>query len=330
MKKGYGWQLISIVMLVLLVVMAGCAPKPAEEGKAEGEEKKEITYLTFASGSVGGAYYSLGGAIADTMSRVPGFQCVSESTGASIENGRLVASGQSQFGFMMSDAAYKAANGIEPFKEKLALKALFTMYPAPQHILTLKGSGIKSVPDMKGKRVSVDAAGSGCEATSKEILKAMGMTYDDIKVAFLSQPEAATAIKDGNVDALFWNFAYPGAVVLDVASVRDLELIPLPEDIMDKLASEFPYYRKGKIPAGTYKGVDEDIPALEVGNVIVVPAEMDEELAYTITKTLFDNVKSLAEVHPAAAQMDPATAWQTSIELHPGAAKYFKEIGSMK
>jgi TRAP transporter TAXI family solute receptor len=330
-RKVNSRQLISIVMLALLVVMAGCAPKPATEAdKPSEEEKKETVYLTFASGSVGGAYYSLGGAIADTMSRVPGFQCVSESTGASIENGRLVASGQSQFGFMMSDAAYKAVNGIEPFKEKLALKALFTMYPAPQHILTLKGSGIKSVPDMKGKRVSVDAAGSGCEATSKEILKAFGMTYDDIKVAFLSQPEAATAIKDGNIDALFWNFAYPGAVVLDVASARDIELIPLPEDIMDKLASQFPYYRKGKIPAGTYKGVDVDIPALEVGNVIVVPSDMDEELAYTITKTLFDNVKSLAEVHPAAAQMDPATAWQTSIDLHPGAIKYFQEIGTMK
>lgn len=329
-RKGYRWQLIGIVMLALLVVITGCTPQAAKEETPEAEGPKETVYLTFASGSVGGAYYSLGGAIADTMSRVPGFQCVSESTGASIENGRLVGSGESQFGFMMSDAAYKAANGIDPFKEKVPLKALFTMYPAPQHILTLKGSGIKSVPDMKGKRVSVDAAGSGCEATSKEILKAMGMSYDDIKVAFLSQPEAATAIKDGNIDALFWNFAYPGAVVMDVASVRDIELIPLPEDVMDKLAEEFPYYRKGRIPAGTYKGVDEDIPALEVGNVIVVHEDMDDELAYTITKTLFDNVKSLAEVHPAAAQMDPETAWQTSIELHPGAEKYFKEIGTLK
>ena len=84
----------------------------------------------------------------------------------------------------------------------------------------------------------------------------------------------------GNIDALFWNFAYPGAVVLDVASVRDIELIPLPEEVMDELAAKFPYYRKGKIPGGTYKGVDEDTPALEVGNVIVAHEDMDEELAY--------------------------------------------------
>lgn len=329
MKKGYRWQLIGIVMLVLLVVLAGCAPKPAEK-EAEEEKPAETVYLTFSSGSVGGVYYSLGGAIADTMSRVPGFQCVSESTAASIENCRLVGLGESEFGFAMNDAAYKAVEGIDPFDEKLPLKALFVVYPAPQHVLTLKGSGIKSVEDMKGKRVSVDAAGSGCEAMSKEILKAMGMSYDDIKVAFLSQPEAATAIKDGNIDALFWNFAYPGAVVLDVASVRDIELIPLPEEVMDELAAKFPYYRKGKIPGGTYKGVDEDTPALEVGNVIVAHEDMDEELAYTITKTLFDNVKSMGEVHPAALQMDPETAWKTPIEIHPGAARYFKEVGTLK
>ena len=320
-----------VLCLSLIFTLIACGEKPAEESEkpGNGEEVKQ-QYITFASGSVGGAYYSLGGAIADTVTKIPGIQCVSESTGASIENGRLVASGESQFGFMMSDAAYKAAEGIEPFDEKLDLKALFTMYPAPQHIITLKGSGIKSVPDMKGKKISVDAPGSGCEAMSKEILKAYDMTYDDINVAFLSQPEAATALKDGTIDALFWNFAYPGAVVMDVASARDIEMIPLPDDIMEKLADEFPYYSPGEIPAGVYEGVDYDTPALVVGNVIVVPSDMDDELAYEITKILFDNIKEMAEVHPAANQMDPETAWQTSIELHPGAEKYFKEIGTMK
>lgn len=330
MKKRKCW-LVLVLCCVLILTLSACGGKTTEQSQSpgNGDDAKGQQYITFASGSVGGAYYSLGGAIADTITTIPGIQCVSESTGASIENARLVASGESQLGFMMSDAAYKAVEGIEPFDEKLDLKALFTMYPAPQHIITLKGSGIKSVPDMKGKKVSVDAPGSGCEAMSKEIFKAFGMTYDDINVAFLSQPEAATALKDGTIDALFWNFAYPGAVVMDVASARDIEMIPLPDDIMEKLADEFPYYNKGMIPAGVYEGVDHDTPALVVGNVIVVSSDMDDDLAYEITKILFDNIKEMAEVHPAANQMDPQTAWQTSIELHPGAEKYFKEIGAI-
>ncbi|MDK2855497.1 MAG: uncharacterized protein PWQ86_710 [Bacillota bacterium] len=330
--KNVCWRSVTVVCVLLLLVLVagGCAPKPTAEGGEAGEEKKETTYLTFASGSVGGAYYPLGGGIADILSELPGIQCVSESTGASIENARLVASGESQLGFMMGDAAYKAVQGIEPFKEKLPLKALFSMYPAPEHIVTLKNSGINSVEDLKGKRVSVDAPGSGCEAMAREILKAHGMSYDDIEEAYLSQPEAATALKDGTVDAVFWNFAYPGAVVMDVASARDIKLIPIREEILDKLTKEFPYYVKGKIPAGTYKGVDQDVPALEVGNVVVVREDMPEDLAYTITKTLYENVKRLVEIHPVAAQMTPETGWQTPIELHPGAAKYFKEIGVLK
>ncbi|HHV57667.1 MAG TPA: TAXI family TRAP transporter solute-binding subunit [Firmicutes bacterium] len=332
MRKD-GWQLGTVlcVALLLLLTAGGCAPKPAAEGEKPAEgEKQETTYLTFASGSVGGAYYPLGGGIADVLSELPGIQCVSESTGASIENGRLVASGESQMGFMMGDAAFKAVQGIDPFKEKLPLKALFSMYPAPEHIVTLKNSGINSVEDLKGKRVSVDAPGSGCEAMAKEILKAYGMTYDDIEEAFLSQPEAATALKDGTVDAVFWNFAYPGAVVMDVASARDIKMIPIKDEILDKLTQEFPYYVKGKIPAGTYKGVDEDIAALEVGNAVVVREDMPEDLAYTITKTLYENVKRLAEIHPVAAQMTPESGWRTPIELHPGAAKYFREVGVLK
>lgn len=331
--KKCSWQLVTAVCAAVLLVLTsvGCAPKPAAEGgkPAEGA-KKETTYLTFASGSVGGAYYTLGGGIADVLSKLPGIQCVSESTAASVENARLVASGESQMGFMMADAAYKAVQGIDPFKEKLPLKALFSMYPAPEHIVTLKNSGINSVEDMKGKRISVDAPGSGCEAMAKEILRAYGMSYDDIEEAFLSQPEAATALKDGTVDAVFWNFAYPGAVVMDVASAREIKMIPVKDEVLNKLTQSFPYYVKGKIPAGTYKGVDQDVPALEVGNVVVVREDMPEDLAYTITKALYENVKALTEIHPVAAQMKPETGPQTPIELHPGAAKYFKEVGVLK
>lgn len=325
LNKDIHRKLSIFIILVLLIgiVLAGC-------GSKESGGKTETVYLTFASGSVGGAYYPLGGGIADILSELDGVQCTSEATGASIENGRLVASGESQLGFMMGDAAHKAVNGIEPFEKNLPLKALFNMYTAPEHIVTLKGSGIKTIEDLKGKKVSVDAPGSGCEVMAKEILKVHDITYDDFKVANLSQTEAGEALKDGNIDALFWNFAYPGAVVMDVTSVRDIEMIPVTGNMLDKLVDEFSYYVKDIIPAGTYKGVDEDIPVLAVGNVVVVNDDMDEELAYKITKILFENIERLAEGHPAANQMNPEMGAKTPIDLHPGAERYFKEIGILK
>ncbi len=332
LNKDIHRKLSIFIILVLLIgiVLAGC-------GSKESGGKTETVYLTFASGSVGGgAYYPLGGGIADILSELDGgVQCTSEATGASIENGRLVASGESQLGFMMGDAAHKAVNGIEPFEKNLPpLKALFNMYTAPEHIVTLKGSGIKTIEDLKGgKKVSVDAPGSGCEVMAKEILKVHDITYDDFKVANLSQTEAGEALKDGNIDALFWNFAYPGgAVVMDVTSVRDIEMIPVTGgNMLDKLVDEFSYYVKDIIPAGTYKGVDEDIPVLAVGNVVVVNDNMDEELAYKITKILFENIERLAEGHPAANQMNPEMGAKTPIDLHPGGAeRYFKEIGILK
>ena len=316
-------SILLILILSIALVLVGC-------GSKEAGGKTETVYLTFASGSVGGAYYPLGGGIADILSELDGVQCTSEATGASIENGRLVASGESQLGFMMGDAAHKAVNGIEPFEKELSLKALFNMYTAPEHIVTLKDSGIKTIEDLRGKKVSVDAPGSGCEVMAKEILNVHGITYEDFKVANLSQTEAGEALKDGNIDALFWNFAYPGAVVMDVTSVRDIEMIPVTGNMLDELVEEFSYYVKDTIPAGTYKDIDEDIPVLAVGNVVVVNDDMDEELAYKITKILFENIDRLAEGHPAANQMNPEMGAQTPIDLHPGAEKYFKEIGILK
>lgn len=310
------------MILLFTLIIGGCGAKETSGG--------ETIFLTFASGSVGGAYYPLGGGIADIVSELEGVQCTSEATGASIENGRLVGAGESQMGFMMGDAAHKAAQGIEPFENKEPIKALFNMYTAPEHIITLKDSGIETIEDLRGKRVSVDAPGSGCEAMAKEILKAHGITYDDFKVANLTQTEAGEALKDGNIDALFWNFAYPGAVVMDVTATREIKMIPISDEMLDVITKDFAYYVKDKIPGGTYKGVDDDTPVLAVGNDIVCGADMDEELAYKITKILFENIDRLASGHPAANQMTPEMGANTAIELHPGAARYFKEVGALK
>ncbi|MFH1939466.1 MAG: TAXI family TRAP transporter solute-binding subunit, partial [bacterium] len=288
------------------------------------------THITFGTGSPGGTYYPLGGAMADLWTKLlkaEGIEVTAESTAASVENCRLVGSGEIQIGMAMGDVASKAYKGVVQFEGNAQpILGLFSMYPAPQHLLTLDPN-IKSVRDLKGKRVSVDAPGSGCETLSRLIIEAAGMTYDDMKVSYYSQPEAAQALKDRNIDAVFWNFSFPGSAVQEVTAVRDVYFVSIDDDIIKKLTTEFAYYKDGKIPANIYKGQDYDVKTVQVGNDVVINKDIDENTAYLLVKTLFTNAKELFVVHPSAKQLLPENGVKTAVPLHPGAEKYFKEMG---
>jgi uncharacterized protein len=311
MKKNVG---IFLTIFLMVLVISG-------HGFAQ-------TFITFGTGSPGGTYYPLGGAMADLWTRlIDDIDATAESTAASVENCRLTGNNEVQLGMAMGDVAYKAYHGQVQFEnDKQPIKALFSMYPAPQHFISIDPE-IKSVADLKGKKVSVDAPGSGCETMARLIIEAVGMTYDDMRVSYYSQPEAAQAMKDRNIDALFWNFSYPGSAVQEVTAVRDVYFVPIEQEIIDKLTTEYGYYIAGVIPAGTYKGQDEDVPTIQVGNDVVINAEIDEDTAYLLTKTLFENAEELHNVHPSAKLLLPENGVKTAIPLHPGAAKYFEEVG---
>jgi len=284
-------------------------------------------FLTFGSGSPGGVYYPIGGAMADLWTKLLEVDMTSQSTAASVENCRLTGSNEIQLGMAMGDVAYKAYHGEVQFEgDAQPILSLFSMYPAPQHFISIDPE-IKSVRDLKGKKVSVDAPGSGCETMAKCIIEAAGLTYDDMHVSYYSQPEAAQAIKDKNIDALFYNFAYPGSAVQEITAVRDVYFVPIEDDIIEKLSAEYGYYLPGIIPAGTYKGQDADVPTLQVGNDIVVNINVDEELVYQLTKSLFENVEEIINVHPVVELFIPENGVKTAIPLHPGSARYFEEVG---
>jgi TRAP transporter TAXI family solute receptor len=209
------------------------------------------------------------------------------------------------------------------------------MYPAPEHIVTLSGKGIRSVKDLKGKKVSIDVPGSGCAVMAKAILEEHGFNPEkDLTLANLSQSESVQALKDGVVDAVFFNFAYPGSAVLDLAATRDIVLIPVEPATADKIVKKYPYYVKISIPAKTYPKVDYNVLCLGDSNVMVANKEMGEDVAYKIVKAVFENVQkgkwALINVHPIAAQLTPQNAINSPIALHSGAVKYFKEIGALK
>ncbi len=292
-------------------------------------------FLTLASGSPGGVYYPLGGGMAVVIQKTTDLRCAAESTGASVENCRLVGAGESDMGMVMGSIAYKATQGLEPFEKKLPLVALFQMYPAPEHIVTVQGKGIKSVKDLKGKKVSIDVPGSGCAVMAKAILEEHGFNLEkECTIAHLSQSESVQALKDGVIDAVFFNFAYPGSAVLDLAATRDIMLIPVEPSMAEKIVKKYPYYVKITIPAKTYPKADHDVICIGDSNVMVVNKQMEEGIAYKVVKAIFENVDkgkwALINIHPIAAQLTPKNAVNNPIELHPGAIRYFKEVGAIK
>jgi len=292
----------------------------------------QTRFLSLSTGGPGGVYFPLGGAMADLLTRhLSGVIVTAESTAASVENARLVGSGLSDMGMVLGSVAYNARHGLPPFDQPLDIVALFQMYPAPQHIVTLKSSGITSVSQFRGRRVSTEAPGSGAETIALAILDIFGIDPDrDMTRARLSQNESAEALVDGVVDAVFLNFAYPAAAVEQMATVREIALVSLEPEMLDRIIEKYPYFVRSVIPAGTYRGVDYDVLALGDSNVLVAHASMPEELAYQIVKTIYENAAALHPVHPVAMQLVPQNGIHSPIPLHPGAERYFREVGVLE
>jgi len=297
---------------------------------------QQRVFLTLASGSPGGVYYPLGGGMAVIIEKTAeGLRCAAESTGASVENCRLVGNGESDMGMVMGSVAYKAASGKEPFEKNYDIVSLFQMYPAPEHIVTTAQTGIKTIADLKGKKVSIDVPGSGCATMAKVMLEEAGFNLEkDLTIANLSQTESVQALKDGVVDAVFFNFAYPASAVMDLAATRDIVLVPVEKDLADRIVKKYPYYLKITLPGKTYADVDRDVLCLGDSNVMIANKGMNEAVAYKVVKAVFSSVKegkyALINIHPIAAQLTPQNAINSPLPLHPGAEKYFKEVGALK
>jgi uncharacterized protein len=314
--------------IATVATLAGCSGGPAKSGGSNGSNGGSgggTQFVTIGTGGTGGVYYPLGGGMADIMNKkLDNIEATAESTGASVENCRLVANGEMTMALALGNAVLLAVDGKGDFDKALDLKAAFGAYQNSTQVVTTKGSGINTIPDMKGKKISVGAPGSGTEVIAKELLNFFDISYKDINAQRLSFSETATAIQDGQVDAGFWSVAYPASSIQNLASQRDIKFVKFPKKDLNKITSQFDYYSKGTIPAGTYKGVDEDVQVPGVTNTMIVKSSMSDDLAYKLTKTIFENLDSLKDVHQAANQFK-STARAAPIELHPGSKKYFDE-----
>ena len=319
MNLGRFGRIIATAALLIFstVLLVGCG--------GSGSNK----FINIATGGTAGTYYPIGGAMAEILNKaIPGMNASAQSTGATVANINMLKEGSVDLAIVQNDITYYAVNGTEMFKDKKVenLRGIASLYPETCQIVTLESTGIKSVADLKGKRVAVGAAGSGAEANARQILEAYGITYDDIDEQYLSFGEAASALKDGNVDAAFVTAGFPTAAVQDITSQNKVRLLPIEADKADALIAKYPFYTKTTIPAGTYAGFDEAVPGISVMAMLVATDKVDEALGYDITKALFDNLDKLQAAHSAAKQITKESAKDgMSIGLNAGAERYYKE-----
>ncbi|MEW6187487.1 MAG: TAXI family TRAP transporter solute-binding subunit [Thermodesulfobacteriota bacterium] len=290
------------------------------------------TRLSIVTGGTGGVYYPYGGGMAAVLSKhLPGVEATAEVTAASVDNCKLVAAQKADLGFVMADSAYDAFIGANKFKEKLPLRNLAVLYSNFMHVVTLDGKGINTVADLKGKKVSTGAPGSGTEVKALRVLEAYNINPDrDITRDRLGASESAGALKDRKIDAYFWDGGLPTASVLDLAATPGIKmkLIGHEDGVARMIAKYGPVYFKGRIPKNTYPGMTTDTPVAAVANVLLCHEKMDAQLAYNILKTFFAHKPELVAVHKEANNLTLEEAVDGSpIPFHPGAIKFFKEKG---
>ena len=288
--------------------------------------------LSIATGGTGGVYYPMGGGLAELINaHVEGYSATAEVTGASVENMGLIATGDADIAFALADTVKQAYEGTARFEgQQLEMtRALASVYANMVQIVALADSGITSLEDLRGKRVSVGAPGSGTEVNAEAILSANGITYDDIEEQRLNFNETADALANGDIDAGFWSVGAPTSSILNLATTNDIVIIELTEEQFAAAQAADPTFARTTLAGGTYEDAPEDIAVLGVPNVLVVSSEMPDDLAYAITKAMFENIADLQAVHPAANETTVEfTMSATPVPLHPGAIRYYEEVGA--
>lgn len=287
--------------------------------------------LSIATGGTGGVYFPMGGGLAEIINgKIDGYSATAEVTGASVENMGLVATGDADLAIALADTVQQGYTGTGRFEGNglPMVRGLASLYANMIQIVALEGSGITTLEDLRGKRVSVGAPGSGTEVNAAAILNANGMSYDDIEEQRLNFNETADALANGDIDAGFWSVGAPTSSILNLATTNSIVMIELSDAEIAAARAADPIFAQTTLDAGIYDGVGATT-VLGVPNVLVVSSEMSDDLAYAITSAMFENIEDLRAVHPAANQTTVEfTLAATPIPLHPGAIRYFEEIGA--
>ena len=291
------------------------------------------TFINVLTGGTSGVYYPIGVALSQLYGNgIEGSKTSVQATKASVENLNLLEAGRGELAFALGDSVADAWNGVEDagFKAPLKkLRAIAGTYPNYIQIVASKESGITTLEDLKGKRISVGAPKSGTELNARAIFKAAGLSYEDMgKVEFLPYAESVELIKNRQLDATLQSSGLGMAAIRDLAATLPITFVAIPAEITAKIDNAA--YQAASIPAGTYDGQDSEVPTVAINNILVSHDGVSDEVAYQMTKLMFDNLERLGNAHSAAKDIKlEGAAKDLPIPLHPGAERFYKEAGAL-
>jgi len=310
------------MVLCVLLVLGACAG---------GGGGGQTTRLVMATGGTGGTYYPFGGALAGVINANTDLQVSSTATGASADNLRQIAAGDAHVAFAQNDVSYYAFTATEiwsEFEPITGLRALMALHPEPVQIVVLDDSGIYSVADLAGRRVSIGDVGSGAAVNAGQILNAYGLSVNDISVFNLGAGPSADAIREGSIDAFFFTAIAPTAAIMELALHRDIRLLSISDERVAMLEASYPFYAGKMLTSENYSFITTPVQTVTVHAQLVVLDTMDEEVAYEIVRAIMENKEAVVEGHRAGAYIEPVhSATNVSIALHPGAERFFRESG---
>jgi TRAP transporter TAXI family solute receptor len=332
---------ILLLLMFALTLLAGCGGQSGGGAQGGGGAQSGgaqtgggTVRLTMFTGGTSGTYYAYGGIIASTLTeKLSGVEITAITSGASAANARAMKNKEAELAIIQNDVLDYAFNGTFVMADDGGmpmLRTIATLYPEVIQVVATKSSGITSVADLKGKRVCVGDAGSGTEANARQVMEAFGLTFADLgKVENLSFGDAATAMQNGTIDASFTTAGVPNPAITELNNAIDIVILPISGAEADKLIATYAYYSKYTITDSDY-----GIPGCDTVAILATLActdGLDEDTAYAITKGLFDNQAALAAGHAKGQLLSTENAIKgASIPFHPGALKYYKEVGVLK
>jgi len=324
------------ICLVLVLTLVACS-KPADtSAKAEGgtaaeqPKQEEVAHMVISTGGTSGSYYPVGGAIANIVSKyAEGVNITAQTSGGSIENLKLIEKGQSELGLAQNDLADYAIKGIEIFDTKLEkIRSIAALYPEYIHIAVRPDKGINSISDLKGKKISVGAPGSGSEANCRQFLELLGVPYESFQPQFLENTDAANQFKDNVIDGFIITTGLPSPAVQEIAVSNGVKIIGFSKEEAEKINKQWPFLTAEVIPANSYKDQAEELITMAAKSVIFVSSDVSEDVVYKITKALWENQPELEQANGKLKNMHKDKPLEgVTVEPHPGALKYYNEIG---
>ncbi len=314
MKKSFLLQRLLVCSVVLTLALPQAA---FAAGK----------FLSIGTAKIGSTWYPMGAGLADVLKgKIPGYQISVEETSGADENARRIIKGDMEVGFAVVPTGISAYEGTGLYEGKpKSVLAWFSLENRYQASLSLASSGIKTVNDIKGKRVGIGLQGSANYFDGRYWLWAHGIELTDVKPFYMGQAEQAAALKDGRIDVMLWTTGVPSATIQELAIARDLNYIPTTKKGAEKLHAQYPYYYSVTLPAGSYKGMSA-YPTILNNSLLILDPKLPEDVVYKMTEAVFSSLDKLKNIHPVfkTLELDNAIA-ATPIPLHPGALRYFKE-----